>query len=64
MRHSNIKITMNYYANVDDAVEESVFGPKCNTSRNKPENEAGSCIDGIDARASEGKIRSDNPGPL
>jgi hypothetical protein len=34
MRHSDIKITMDYYANVDDAVEAAVLGPHCNTSRN------------------------------
>jgi integrase len=27
MRHSNIKITMDYYANVDAAVEEAILGP-------------------------------------
>jgi integrase len=64
MRDSNIKITMDYYANVDAAVEEAVFGPQCNTSRNKPENETGSGIDGIDARASEETIRSDSPETL
>jgi integrase len=34
MRHSNITITMDYYANVDDAVEEAVLGPQRNSSRN------------------------------
>jgi integrase len=34
MRHSNIKTTMDYYANIDDAVEEAVLGAKRNTSRN------------------------------
>jgi integrase len=34
MRHSDIKITMTYYANVDDAVEEAILGPKCNAQRN------------------------------
>jgi len=36
MRHSNITITMNYYANVDDAVEEAILGRKRNDSRNSP----------------------------
>jgi integrase len=40
MRHSNIAITMTYYANIDDAVMEAVLGPKnCdsgNARRNKP----------------------------
>jgi len=34
MRHSNITITMEYYANVDDAVEEAVLGEKRNRFRN------------------------------
>jgi site-specific recombinase XerD len=34
MRHRNIKTTMDYYANVDDAVMEAVLGPQCNSSRN------------------------------
>jgi integrase len=33
MRHSTIRVTMDYYANIDDAVEEAVLG-KRNTSRN------------------------------
>jgi integrase len=34
MRHSDIKTTMKYYANIDLAVEEAVLGPKRNASRN------------------------------
>jgi integrase len=34
MRHSNIRTTMDYYANVDDAVMEAVLGPRRNSSRN------------------------------
>jgi integrase len=34
MRHSTIKITMDYYANVDAAVEEAVRTARRNTSRN------------------------------
>lgn len=34
MRHSNIAVTMSYYANVDAAVEEAVLGPSRNDSRN------------------------------
>src|SRR6202030_480018 len=34
MRHASIKTTMDYYANVDDAVEEAVLGPQRNRSRN------------------------------
>jgi integrase len=35
MRHGNIKTTMDYYANVDAAVEEAVLGSKRNSSRNR-----------------------------
>jgi integrase len=41
MRHSNIAITMDYYANVDAAVEEAVLGAKRNSSRNSQAGEAG-----------------------
>jgi integrase len=34
MRHANIKVTMDYYANVDDAAMEAVLGAKRNGSRN------------------------------
>jgi integrase len=34
MRHANIKTTMDYYANVDEAVEAAVLGERCNSSRN------------------------------
>jgi integrase len=34
MRHSTIAVTMDYYANVDAAVEEAVLGPQRNRSRN------------------------------
>jgi len=36
MRHSSITITMDYYANVDAAVEEAVLGNQRNSSRNTP----------------------------
>jgi integrase len=35
MRHSNISLTMTYYANVDDAAMEAVLGRRRNSSRNK-----------------------------
>jgi integrase len=35
MRHANIALTMTFYANVDEAVEEAVLGRKRNSSRNK-----------------------------
>jgi integrase len=34
MRHANLKTTMDYYANVDDAVEEAVRGSRRNVLRN------------------------------
>jgi len=34
MRHGDIKTTLAYYANVDDAVKEAVLGSKCNRKRN------------------------------
>jgi integrase len=36
MRHRNIRTTMDYYANVDAAVEEAVLGVQRNSSRNTP----------------------------
>ena len=36
MRHANIKTTLNYYVNIDDAVEAAVLGVQRNTSRNTP----------------------------
>src|SRR5262249_3793143 len=35
MRHSSIRVTMDYYANVDDVVEESVLGPTRNGPRTR-----------------------------
>jgi len=34
MRHSDIRTTMDYYANIDQAVGEAVLGPQRNSSRN------------------------------
>jgi integrase len=34
MRHANIRTTMDYYANVDDAAREAVLGPGRNSLRN------------------------------
>src|SRR5262249_27311712 len=34
MRHANISTTMAFYANVDNAVEEAVLGPRRNSYRN------------------------------
>jgi len=41
MRHANIKTTLDYYANIDAAVEEAVLGDQRNTLRNTDENQAG-----------------------
>ena len=36
MRHANIKTTLDFYANIDEAVEEAVLGARRNATRNKP----------------------------
>ncbi len=41
MRHADIKTTMTYYANIDAAVEEAVFGPGRNGQRNNRDPRAG-----------------------
>jgi integrase len=40
MRHSNISLTMAFYANVDDAVMNAVLGEQRNTSRNSQPEDA------------------------
>jgi integrase len=55
MRHANIKTTMDYYANVDDAVEEAVLGPQRNRRRNSPGQ--GAPDQGCRESASEGGAR-------
>jgi integrase len=47
MRHSDIRITMDYYANVDAAVEEAVLGPRHNKTHNITDH-AGEVIGGRD----------------
>jgi hypothetical protein len=47
MRYANIKTTMDYYANVDVAVEEAVFSRSkcndvCNKSVSQPQHHGGS----------------------
>lgn len=39
MRHSNIRITMDYYANVDEAVMQAILNRERNTLRNTTQNE-------------------------
>jgi hypothetical protein len=34
MRHASIKTTLDYYVNIDAAVEEAVKGPQCDSPRN------------------------------
>ena len=36
MRHANIKTTLDYYANIDAAVEEAVLGAQRNSLSNTP----------------------------
>ena len=49
MRHASLKITMDYYANVDDAVMAAVLRRQCNTQRNTADFPAESGRDSIDA---------------
>jgi integrase len=61
MRHSNINITMAYYANIDTAVEEAVLGPQRNGLRNKPHETAishGGEVDANDCCATDNVFES------
>jgi hypothetical protein len=40
MRHGHIKTTLDYYANIDDAVEQVILGSERNTSRNSAPSES------------------------
>jgi integrase len=53
MRHSNIGITMEYYANVDDAAVEAVMGRNRNTSRNNAPAAGQPRDEGVDATSTE-----------
>jgi hypothetical protein len=58
MRHASIKMTMDYYANVNDAAIEAVRGRKRNTSRNRkgktaPEPFASASVSRCEAEASD-----------
>jgi integrase len=53
MRHSDIRITMDYYANVDAAVEEAVLGPNFNSLPNNSRIEAVNERSGRDASVDE-----------
>ena len=48
MRHSDLRITMDYYENIDQAVEEAVLGPQRNTSGNTPSPAANLPANGVD----------------
>ena len=55
MRHASIGTTMDYYANIDDAVEEAVLGKRRNKIRNS-RSQAGCQESSVsDASSSEGK---------
>ncbi len=53
MRHANIKTTMDYYANIDQAVEEAILGPECNRKRNSPDQQRPGLQKRIDGGPSE-----------
>jgi integrase len=49
MRHSDIKTTMDYYANIDVAVEEAILGLQRNSSRNSTPEPAAGASEAVDA---------------
>jgi integrase len=49
MRHSNISVTMDYYANIDRAVEDAVFKGRRNSSRNNEVPGLSSSLDDMNA---------------
>jgi integrase len=57
MRHADIKTTMTYYANVDDAVEQAVRGAQRNSSRNTGEVRAEGASPGQDTSADANPCR-------
>jgi integrase len=58
MRHANIRTTMDYYANVDEAAMEAVLGPKRNTSRNSVQKPPAENAAGDDATSYPGLTNS------
>jgi integrase len=54
MRHANISTTMDYYANIDQAVEDAVLGAQRNSSRNKGPVPQGENTSGVDASGEPG----------
>jgi integrase len=60
MRHSDIKITMKYYANVDDAVEAAVLGDQRNSLRNSHRGTAAASAAEVEENAlKKGEIETD-----
>jgi integrase len=55
MRHSNISVTMDYYANIDQAVEEAVLGGSRNTIRNTEATAERKEAGGVDASNEAGQ---------
>jgi hypothetical protein len=52
MRHANIKTTMEYYANIDAAVEEAVLGSQRNRLRNTADPDPSGATSQADANRS------------
>jgi hypothetical protein len=58
MRHASLKTTMDYYANIDTAVEEAVMGLQRNTSRNTMPEKASGNVQADDASPFPGGTNS------
>jgi integrase len=59
MRHGSISTTMDYYANVDDAVMDAVLGPKRNSSRNSGHAVRKEATGDVDANSSPDAVCTD-----
>jgi integrase len=55
MRHANITTTMDFYANIDQAVEDAVLGSQHNSSHNSRPVDAEGATDGVDASHEPGQ---------
>jgi integrase len=62
MRHASLKTTLDYYANIDAAVEEAVFGPQRNTSCNSRAETAAGQRDSYDVTRCQGATSSPSAG--
>jgi integrase len=58
MRHSDIRTTMAYYANVDAAVEEAVLGPRCTTLCTRPGTTEGEDKEGVNGNGNPGRTNA------